>query len=106
VVSDIADSLDVSNAAASQMVERLVNLELIGRSEDPEDRRVKQITLTMKGRQLIQDSIDARQRWMQEMTDALTPEEQESISVALTTLTEAALAMENTLEQECTPEVV
>lgn len=106
VVSDIADSLDVSNAAASQMVERLVNLGLIGRSEDPEDRRVKQITLTMKGRQLIQDSIDARQRWMQEMTDALTPEEQESISVALTTLTEAALAMENTLEQECTPEVV
>jgi len=106
VVSDIADSLDVSNAAASQMVERMVNLGLIERTEDPEDRRVKQITPTMKGRQLIQDSIDARQRWMQEMTDALTPEEQESISVALTTLTEAALAMENTLEPECAPDVV
>jgi DNA-binding MarR family transcriptional regulator len=64
VVSDIADSLDVSNAAASQMVERLVNLGLIERTEDPEDRRVKQITLTMKGRQLIQDSINAQQRWI------------------------------------------
>jgi DNA-binding MarR family transcriptional regulator len=59
----------------------------------------------MKGRQLIQDSIDARQRWMQELTDALTPEEQESISVALTTLSEAALDMESTLETECAPKV-
>ena len=40
--SDIGDELGVTSAAASQMIERLVQQELITRSEDPSDRRLKQ----------------------------------------------------------------
>src|SRR3990172_4618750 len=53
-VSEIGVHLDVTNAAASQMVERLVQQGLLERAEHPDDRRAKQLTLTRKGRALIE----------------------------------------------------
>jgi len=46
--------------AAGQMVERLVQQGFLERTEDPYDRRTKQLTLTAKGRALAQKSIEAR----------------------------------------------
>ena len=63
-VSDIGDDLGVTSAAASQMLERLVQQQLILRSEDPHDRRVKQIVLTEKGRQISRiPSTPAKAGW-------------------------------------------
>ena len=53
-VSDIGDELGISNPAASQMIDRLVQDGLVLRTEHPDDRRVKQIKLTEKGFELIQ----------------------------------------------------
>jgi DNA-binding MarR family transcriptional regulator len=94
-VSDIGDHAGVTHAAASQLVDRLVQQGLLGRVEDSADRRVKQITITPKGRALIEAGVDARQSWMEELTTALTPEQQEMIARSLTMLTEAALNLEN-----------
>jgi DNA-binding MarR family transcriptional regulator len=93
-VSDIGEHLGVTSAASSQMIERLVQLDLLQRSEDPLDRRNKSLNLTDKGRALIGESIEARRRWMQELTNALTAEQQDAISGALTVLTEAARRLE------------
>ena len=38
-VSDIGDDLGVTTAAASQLVDRLVNMHLLKRTEDPDDQR-------------------------------------------------------------------
>ncbi len=89
-VTDIADHLAVTSPAASQMVERLVQQGLLERNEDPIDRRAKQIALSPAGRELIQDSIEARVRWMAELTTVLSPEDQTTIAAALDTLTNAA----------------
>jgi len=89
-VSEIGEQLGVTNAAASQAVERLVQLGLIERTEDPEDRRAKQLTLTQKGRALIEEGVEVRSKWIEGLTDALTPEQQNMIISALTLLTEAA----------------
>lgn len=89
-VSDIGGHLGVTNAAASQMVDRMVQLGLFTRSEDSADRRVKQIALTPEGRALVEAGVEARRRWLEELTTTLTPEEQESIVAALTLLTSAA----------------
>lgn len=94
-VTDIGSYVGFTNAAASQMVDRLVNMGLLERSEDPYDRRVKNITLTQKGRDLIQQILDIRNRWMEELTQALTPEEQQSITNAVRLLSEAACKVEN-----------
>ena len=90
-VSEIGDQLGVSNAAASQAVDRLVGLGLIERTEDPDDRRAKRLALTQKGRALIEQGIEARSKWIEGIMDVLTPEQQNMIISALTLLTEAAV---------------
>jgi DNA-binding MarR family transcriptional regulator len=91
-VSEIGEQLGVTNAAASQAVDRLVGLDLIERTEDPIDRRAKRLALTRKGRALIEKGIEVRSQWIEGLTDALTPEQQSLIISALTLLTEAAQA--------------
>lgn len=93
-VSDIGGHLGVSNAAASQMIDRLVQQGLLKRSVDPNDRRAKQLRLTPDSQALIEASIRARQRWMEELTTALTPDEQTAIIQALQKLTEVARRLE------------
>jgi len=89
-VSEIGEQLGVTNAAASQAVDRLVQMGLIERTEDPEDRRAKRLALTHKGHSLIEKGVEARSKWIEGLTDALTPEQQNMIISALTLLTEAA----------------
>jgi DNA-binding MarR family transcriptional regulator len=99
-VSEIADGLGITSAAASQMLERLVQQELIIRLEDPSDRRVKQIMLTDKGRQVIRESLAARQGWLDNLNHVLSDNEKEQINSALNILIDKA----NQIEQH--PEVV
>jgi DNA-binding MarR family transcriptional regulator len=98
-VSDIGDNLGVTNAAASQMLERLVQQGLILRTEDPDDRRVKQVVLTDKGRQILHESIAARQGWLENLAQTLSEGEREQIIAALDILIEKA----NQLEGHSTP---
>ena len=90
-VSNIGEYLGVTNAAASQMIERLVQSGLVERTEDPGDRRVKQLKLTEKGDSLVQEGIELRRRWIEDLADALTIEEQEAIIAALSLLTNTAM---------------
>ncbi|MBU1879001.1 MAG: MarR family transcriptional regulator [Chloroflexi bacterium] len=99
-VSDLGDDLGITSAAASQMLERLVQQELILRSEDPHDRRVKQIVLTDKGRRILQESLQARQSWLDDLTGTLSASEKEQIMAALNILIDRA----NQLEQPPEPE--
>jgi DNA-binding MarR family transcriptional regulator len=82
-VSDIGDELGVTSAAASQMLDRLVQQGLILRSEDQRDRRLKQIVLTDKGDFLLREGIDARQQWISQLSTALSPAEKEQVAAAL-----------------------
>jgi DNA-binding MarR family transcriptional regulator len=89
-VSDIGNDLGVTNSAASQMIERLVQLKLITRSEDLIDRRLKQIVLTEKGRQILQASNKANQSWLENLVLTMTVDEQAQVRKALVTLIDKA----------------
>jgi DNA-binding MarR family transcriptional regulator len=93
-VSEIGQDMGITNAAASQMLERLVQQGLILRTEDPVDRRQKQIVLTEKGRQIMQESIQARQGWMEELARELSPAEQTQVTTALNILIKNARELE------------
>ena len=93
-ISDIGEHLGITNPAASQLVERLVQLSLVKRDEDPNDRRARQLTLTPQGRSLIESGIEARRRWMEQLTAALTPDEQQTIAGVLILLTDAARSLD------------
>jgi DNA-binding MarR family transcriptional regulator len=89
-VTDLGDHLGVTSAAASQMLERLVKQELIQRSVDPNDRRVKQIVLTDKGLQVLRESIRSGQGWLYDLAETLSASEKEATIVALNILIDRA----------------
>ncbi len=100
-VSDIGDHLGITAAATSQMLNRLVEQDLIERTEDPVDRRLKRIVLTPAGAQTLQDSVRARQNWLHRLAVTLTPDEQDHVSASLQLLLEKASQLDTPL-----PEVV
>lgn len=89
-MSEISERFDVSAAAASQLVDKLVQAGYIERTEDPSDRRAKLLKLSAKGAKLVDDGIQERYRWMDELTSRLSAVDQTKISEALSMLTEEA----------------
>jgi len=94
-MSDISERFEITPAAASQHVENLVQAGLLERTEAPEDRRVRQIQLTPKGRSLIESGIRERHQWMDHLAETLDDKDREKIAAALTILTEAARKIES-----------
>jgi len=82
-VSDFSRHSGVSNAAASQLIGRLVDKDLVDRVEDPLDRRSKHLTLTPKGQLLVNNSIGERYRWVKALASRLSPAELLVVSKAL-----------------------
>lgn len=93
-VSEIGGHIGITTPAASQLVDRLVVQGLLERTEDPIDRRYKQVSLSEKGKHLLEVGIRPRQSWIEEMTSAFTPAEQDRITEVLVMLTEAARRLE------------
>ena len=89
-VTELADELGVTSSAVSQLLERLVHQGLILRSEDPGDRRAKQVVLTDKGLQVLRESIRARQSWLHDLADTLLDTEKEAVIAALNILIDKA----------------
>lgn len=85
-VSDISARMDISNAAASQLVDKLVQAGLLERAEDPHDRRVKQLRLSAQGLELVEAGLAARYRWVNELIERLEPAEREVLAQAMSIL--------------------
>jgi len=93
-MSQISERFDVTAAAASQLVDKLVQAGYIERTEDPSDRRAKLLKLSAKGAKLVDDGTQERYRWMDELASTLSEADQTRISEALSLLTEAARQMD------------
>jgi len=93
-MSEISERFNVTPAAASQLVDKLVQSGYIQREEDPNDRRAKLLNLTDKGQEVIQQGFEERYRWVDELTERLTEEERVQISEALDIMTRAAQDLE------------
>ena len=91
-VRDLAEFLGVSDAAASQMVDKLVDQGLILRIEDPQDRRGKLLSLSPEGNTIVQESIKSRHAWVTDLAELFTPEQEMSLTVAYEAIDKKALA--------------
>jgi MarR family 2-MHQ and catechol resistance regulon transcriptional repressor len=61
-IHTLAQQLGMTLATAGRAVDRLVAHELVLRREDPGDRRVRQVSLSDKGRQIVSGIDEARRR--------------------------------------------
>ncbi|MBI2763946.1 MAG: MarR family transcriptional regulator [Chloroflexi bacterium] len=71
----LAESLDVSQASATGIVDRMQRRDLVERSHDPDDRRVVRVSLTETGRRLIDGVAAERRGRLGLLLDRLTDDE-------------------------------
>jgi len=93
-MSEISERFEITPAAASQLVDKLVQGGYIQREEDPHDRRAKLLNLTDKARAIIQQGVEERYRWVDQLAEKLTADERVQISEALNIMTRAAAGLE------------
>jgi DNA-binding MarR family transcriptional regulator len=85
-VTALSDELGISPASASRAAEGLVRKKLATRVEDPDDRRVRLLTLTRKGRELADRIISARLAGLEDFTASLSADEHKKLEAALDAL--------------------
>ena len=76
-IKDIAEHLEMSSSAATQLVDPLVQANLVKRQENPSDRRLVQLELSTKGKKHIISTKHERISEMAEIFNALTDSELE-----------------------------
>jgi DNA-binding MarR family transcriptional regulator len=99
-LSDLGGGLGITSAAVSQMMDKLVQQGLILRSEDPNDRRTKQLVLTDKGHQIVHESFHSRQAWLRDLANSLSEEEKRQVTASLHLLIQKANQLGPSAEPE------
>lgn len=87
-VTALSEHLGVSVASASRAADGMVRKKLVTRVEDQDDRRVKRLALTAKGRRLADRIISARLASLEEFTSSLEADERQKLESALDALLE------------------
>ena len=87
-MTDLADILNVTTAAMTGIVDRLVRDGYVVRLYDPEDRRVVRAKLTAKGARTVTTIAVDRKRMIVEMFGKLSQDEREAYLRILTKIKE------------------
>ena len=94
-MSQVSERFDISNAAASQLVDKLVQGGYIERAEDLKDRRAKVLQIAPKGKDLIDAGVAERHRWLDDLVKTLSVDEKAKVNEALVILTNTAKKIES-----------
>jgi DNA-binding MarR family transcriptional regulator len=86
---ELAGLLGVGPAALSGMIDRLVAQDLVARTEDLHDRRVRRITLTEAGSELIGGILDTGAEQLRKVLSRLSDEELATVARAMHLLVDA-----------------
>ncbi len=93
-ISDIGQLMEVGKAAASQLVDRMVQQGLVERVEDDHDRRVKKISLLPKSLVYLEKGVEAQHRQMEQVLALLTPRQLAAVQTGFMYLMEAMNSLE------------
>jgi DNA-binding MarR family transcriptional regulator len=89
-MSELASARNVALNTATSLVDRLVAAGLVERHGDSSDRRVVRVSVTARGRELIEELRKVRRAVIREMLDDLSDEEVASILAATPALARLA----------------
>lgn len=100
-LSELAELLDVSAAAASKSVDRLARRKLLARREAKTDRRLTELTLTRLGRDVLKRYESSKTDLLARAFEQFTPEELESAAQVIDRLSAALLRGSGKSEAIC-----
>jgi len=89
-MSDLCEHMQVSPAAASQLIDRLEKLEMVKRTSESADRRVRKIVVLEKGKKFVQENFRFSQGWLSEITADIAPEQVANITEVLSMLLQSS----------------
>ena len=81
--TQLSELITLSSGAMTNRIDRLEQLGLVVRRDDPEDRRGVRIALTSKGRQLVDEAAETRLKEARGDLEALTVEERKTLALLL-----------------------
>lgn len=82
-INELAARIQLSVASAGRNVEQLVRTGLVDRVEDENDRRIKRVSLSIKGRERINGFVAARRGRALDVLARLEPEDRVRLLAAL-----------------------
>ncbi len=85
-VGELAEALGVSVPSMSRAVDGLVRKRLASRVEDPDDRRVRRVAITARGRKLVETLMIVRQAGMETFAASLTAAQRRKLDAAVDAL--------------------
>ena len=82
-VNTIGRKVLLTTGSITTAVDRLAERGLVSRKDDPDDRRVRRVVLTAKGRRLIEPAFEAHAADLDEVVAVLTPRERATLIALL-----------------------
>lgn len=89
-ISDIACDAELSLVQAGRGVDRLFGAGFVDRREDARDRRVKRVSLTPQGLELVEHQTNVHRESLRALVAPLRPAEREALIIALAPLLDSA----------------
>jgi DNA-binding MarR family transcriptional regulator len=85
-VGDLAEVFGTSVPSMSRAVDALVRKRLATRVEDPDDRRVRQVRITAKGKHLVETLVTVRQTGIEAFAATLSAAQRRKLDAAVDSL--------------------
>jgi DNA-binding MarR family transcriptional regulator len=95
-MGELADQLGLTESAATRLVDRLINMNLVRRERDDQDRRVVRVRLSSYGKQLAELVYERRQGQFSRFAERLDQSSRDALIFGLSQL----LGVFGVLEQE------
>jgi DNA-binding MarR family transcriptional regulator len=101
-ISEMSAHMGTTDAAASQLIDRLVNQGFVERNESTSDRRKKEVILTAKGRAIIESMGEQREQIVDAILTHVSVEKQAFIAEAMNVILEAAYKVQEQMDLDLT----
>jgi DNA-binding MarR family transcriptional regulator len=85
-VGDLAERFGVSVPSMSRAVDSLVRGKLATRLEDPDDRRVRRVAITARGKELVDTLLVVRQAGLETFAESLSAAQRRKLDAAVDSL--------------------
>ncbi len=95
-MGELAEQLGLTESAATRLVDRLINMNLVRRERDDQDRRVVRVRLSSYGKQLAELVFERRQEQFSRFAERLDQTSRDALILGLSQL----LSVFGVLEQE------
>jgi DNA-binding MarR family transcriptional regulator len=85
-VGELAERFGVSDPSMSRAIDALVKKKVVSRVEDPDDRRVRRVAITAKGKELVDTLLVVRQAGLETFAQSLTAAQRRKLDAAVDAL--------------------